>query len=78
MQKLANGKELTVDAFEKNGFNKPILFASKEGLGMVVPDKSFTVMDVERSVGMLFSCTFKLLSLDTSITWTVLLVSKIS
>ncbi|XP_068758652.1 lysine-specific demethylase 7A-like [Montipora capricornis] len=49
--KLENGKDLTVESFEKNGFNRPILIADKEGLGMVVPDKNFSVMDVERCVG---------------------------
>ena len=49
--KLENGKDLTMDTFEKNGFNKPMLITNKEGLGMVVPDKSFSVMDVERCVG---------------------------
>lgn len=55
VQKLANGKELTVDTFEKNGFNRPILVAKKEGLGMIIPDSNFSVMDVERCVGM---CNF--------------------
>lgn len=50
--KLDNGKDLSVDTFEKNGFNRPILVTNREGLGMVIPDKSFTVMDVERCVGM--------------------------
>ena len=50
--KLENGTNLNVDTFEKNGFNCPILVANKEGLGMVVPDKSFSVMDVERCVGV--------------------------
>lgn len=51
--KFQNGKDLTVDTFEKNGFNRPILITNKEGLGMTVPDKNFSVMDVERCVGML-------------------------
>ena len=50
--KFQNGKDLTVDTFEKNGFNRPILITNKEGLGMTVPDKNFSVMDVERCVGM--------------------------
>ena len=50
--KLENGKDLSVENFEKSGFNRPILIANKDGLGMVVPDKNFTVMDVERCVGM--------------------------
>lgn len=49
--KLENGKDLSVENFEKSGFNRPILIANKDGLGMVVPDKNFTVMDVERCVG---------------------------
>ena len=51
--KFQNGKDLTVDTFEKNGFNRPMLITNKEGLGMTVPDKKFSVMDVERCVGML-------------------------
>ena len=29
-----------------------MLVINKEGLGMIIPDKRFTVMDVERHVGM--------------------------
>ncbi|XP_078342492.1 uncharacterized protein LOC144628287 isoform X2 [Oculina patagonica] len=49
--KLDNGKDLTRDTFETHGFNRPMLVANKEGLGMITPDKKFTVMDVERHVG---------------------------
>lgn len=52
VMKLENGNDLRMDDFEKTGFNRPILIANKEGLGMIVPNKSFTVMDVERCVGM--------------------------
>ncbi|KAJ7379357.1 Lsd1/2 complex PHD finger containing protein Phf2 [Desmophyllum pertusum] len=49
--KLENGKDLTTETFETHGFNRPMLIVNKEGLGMVIPDKRFTVMDVERHVG---------------------------
>ena len=64
VQKLANGKDLTVDTFEKNGFNKPILVAKKEGLGMIIPDNNFSVMDVERCVGM---CNFMTCVYETQV-----------
>ena len=50
--KLENGKGLSPESFETHGFNRPILVTNKDGLGMVIPDKRFTVMDVERHVGM--------------------------
>ncbi|QQP49504.1 JmjC domaincontaining histone demethylation protein 1like, partial [Caligus rogercresseyi] len=34
-----------------NGFNTPILVKEKSGLGMKVPDSSFTVSDVKTHVG---------------------------
>ena len=46
------GSEVTVSYFEKNGFSRPILVSSKEGLGMKVPSPDFQVADVERCVGM--------------------------
>ena len=55
--KLENGKDLTTETFETHGFNRPMLIVNKEGLGMVIPDKRFTVMDVERHVGMyMYAC----------------------
>ena len=50
--KLENGLDLSSETFETHGFNRPILVMNKEGLGMITPDKRFTVMDVERHVGM--------------------------
>ena len=67
--KLENGNDLSVDSFEKSGFNRPMLITNKEGLGMIVPDKSFTVMDVERCVGM-FMETSELL-LKVSFSWII-------
>ena len=57
--KLDNGKDLTIETFETHGFNRPMLVINKEGLGMIIPDKKFTVMDVERHVGMLNVLIFK-------------------
>lgn len=51
--KFENGTDLSTEFFETHGFNRPILVTNKEGLGMVIPDKKFTVMDVERHVGTL-------------------------
>jgi len=51
--KLENGLDLSPETFETCGFNRPMLVTNKEGLGMIIPDKRFTVMEVERHVGML-------------------------
>lgn len=58
--KFENGKDFILESFEKNGFNRLIFIVDKEGLGMVVFDKNFSVMDVERCVGMycIFGCVF--------------------
>ena len=45
------GRDLTLDYLEKNGFNKPLKIEKKDGLGLVVPDSSFSIIDVERHVG---------------------------
>ncbi|KXJ21067.1 Lysine-specific demethylase 7A [Exaiptasia diaphana] len=45
------GKDLTMEYFERNGFNKPILINKKDDLGLVVPHPDFTVLDVERYIG---------------------------
>lgn len=37
-----------------NGFSKPILVEDKNGLDLIVPSSSFTVLDVENYVGKLF------------------------
>ena len=49
--KLENGRDLSVEYLEKQGFSRPILVMNKDGLGMVIPDKSFSVLHVERHVG---------------------------
>ena len=43
--------------FERNGFQTPILVREKEGLGLRVPHKDFSVADVERHVGESRLCT---------------------
>lgn len=42
---------MTLEYLEKNGFNKPLKIEKKDGLGLVVPDRSFSITDVERHVG---------------------------
>lgn len=49
-----NGKKLSTDYLQENGFKYPILVYEKEGLDMVVPPSNFTVYDVEKKVGSLF------------------------
>jgi hypothetical protein len=46
-----HGKELTLDYFAKKGFRKPVLIESKDGLGLVVPKSSFSIMDVQQYIG---------------------------
>ena len=41
------GSQLTVEYMTKYGFTRPLLVEKKDGLGMTVPPKSFTVADVE-------------------------------
>lgn len=65
--KFENGTDLSTEFFETHGFNRPILVTNKEGLGMVIPDKKFTVMDVERHVGMLVVRKVEILSFLASI-----------
>lgn len=36
---------------QKYGFNTPLLFKEKSGLGLQVPDSSFTINDVRSCVG---------------------------
>lgn len=45
------GREATTEYLEKNGFTVPILVEVKDGLDLLVPAKTFTVHDVESSVG---------------------------
>jgi hypothetical protein len=50
--KEMNGDEVTVETFQRSGFNVPLLIKEKSGLGMTVPDgDSFTVSDVKAAVG---------------------------
>ncbi|KAJ1095060.1 hypothetical protein NDU88_000231 [Pleurodeles waltl] len=46
-----SGVQLTVEYLEENSFSVPILVVKKDGLGMTLPDSSFTVSDVEHYVG---------------------------
>ena len=45
------GDEITLDYFERHGFNFPIVVNDKRGLDVVLPPSNFTVQDVERLVG---------------------------
>ncbi|XP_069501408.1 histone lysine demethylase PHF8 isoform X2 [Ambystoma mexicanum] len=46
-----SGMQLTVEFLEENSFSVPILVLKKDGLGMTLPDSTFTVSDVEYYVG---------------------------
>lgn len=46
-----HGSELTVAYFQRHGFNTPLLFREKAGLGLRVPTSNFTVDDVRMCVG---------------------------
>jgi hypothetical protein len=46
------GEELTVEYLNKHGLVQPIIVEEKDGLGIVVPDDNFTILDVEKHVGM--------------------------
>ena len=45
------GSQLTLPYLHSNGFTHPILVEGKHGLGLHVPQESFTVQDVENYVG---------------------------
>lgn len=47
------GREATAEYLEKNGFTVPILVEVKDGLDLLVPPKTFSVHDVESTVGQL-------------------------
>ncbi|CAD5121051.1 DgyrCDS9592 [Dimorphilus gyrociliatus] len=49
--KELKGPDLRICYFQKNGFSTPILVKDKTGLGLRVPSKNFTVMDVKACVG---------------------------
>ncbi|XP_041347850.1 histone lysine demethylase PHF8-like isoform X2 [Gigantopelta aegis] len=46
-----HGSQLTIDYFENNGLEVPILVEKKEGLGLTVPPSNFSIQDVENHVG---------------------------
>ncbi|XP_048586432.1 lysine-specific demethylase 7A isoform X2 [Nematostella vectensis] len=46
-----HGRDLTVDYFERNGFQKPLLIDKTDGLNIVVPKPGFDIPDVEKYVG---------------------------
>ncbi|CAC5396487.1 PHF8 [Mytilus coruscus] len=46
-----HGSELTPEFFNKNGLDTPILVEKKDGMGLTVPPRSFTIQDVENNVG---------------------------
>lgn len=46
-----HGSELNVAYFQRYGFNTPLLFKDKSGLGIRVPTSNFTVNDVRMCVG---------------------------
>ncbi|RWS16317.1 Lysine-specific demethylase 2B-like protein [Dinothrombium tinctorium] len=45
------GEDLNLRHFQEYGFDSPILVKQKIGLGLKMPDKSFTVNDVKQCVG---------------------------
>ncbi|XP_045465756.1 jmjC domain-containing histone demethylation protein 1-like isoform X2 [Harmonia axyridis] len=45
------GNQLTVEYFQRYGFNTPLLFKEKTGLGLRVPTTNFTINDVRMCVG---------------------------
>ncbi|KAK6640685.1 hypothetical protein RUM44_012382 [Polyplax serrata] len=49
--KEMNGADLTLSYLQKNGFNTPMLFREKTGLGIRVPTQEFTVTHVKMCVG---------------------------
>lgn len=49
--KEMHGNELTVAFFQRHGFNTPLLFKEKTGLGLRVPTPNFSVNDVRMCVG---------------------------
>ena len=49
------GYQLTLDYLSQNGFDRPILVRSKDGLDIRVPENDFSVQDVEDHVGR-FRC----------------------
>ncbi|XP_076255197.1 lysine demethylase 2 isoform X2 [Rhynchophorus ferrugineus] len=51
MVKEMRGEELNVAYFQKYGFNTPLLFKEKTGLGLRVPPSNFSINDVRVSVG---------------------------
>ncbi|XP_026462710.1 jmjC domain-containing histone demethylation protein 1-like [Ctenocephalides felis] len=46
-----HGSDLTVEYLQRHGFNTPLLFREKTGLGLRVPTKNFTINDVRMCVG---------------------------
>ena len=49
--KELSGNALSVAHFQREGFNNPIFVSDKEGLGIKIPNKGFTVADVRTAVG---------------------------
>ena len=40
-----------MEYFDLHGFDTPLIVDKKEGLGLKMPPKNFTIADVERCVG---------------------------
>ncbi|KAJ8974503.1 hypothetical protein NQ317_012994 [Molorchus minor] len=49
--KEMHGNELNVAYFQRHGFNTPLLFKEKTGLGLRLPTSNFTINDVRMCVG---------------------------
>lgn len=47
-----HGNQLTQRYLEKHGFDVPIMVPKLDGLGLRLPPPTFSVLDVERYVGM--------------------------
>ncbi|XP_058055890.1 jmjC domain-containing histone demethylation protein 1 [Anopheles bellator] len=51
MVREMKGENLTVGFLQQNGFNIPLLFKEKTGLGLQVPSANFSIADVRTCVG---------------------------
>ena len=49
--KRMHGRDLTVNYWDTNGFDVPLLVEKKDGLGLRVPAPSITVEDIEKRIG---------------------------
>lgn len=69
-----NGAELTADYFTKKGFKKPILVEAKGELGLVVPDSSFSILEVQKHVGAYCILVYLFPSFSTLLGFFILMI----